>query len=137
MSARRPRAIKVLANTARRDRDSGTSALPPIQAAPPPPAWLTSAVAVHEWKRLAPLMIANQLLNAGNISIFGQYCALHAQLIEEWRSGGAPVAARIAALRSLAVSLGLLGFGMLPTPKPGNRFATNAAVARRATLQRS
>lgn len=128
MTARKPDHLKLLTGTARADRVApATPALPPIDAVPIPPAWLTNLEAVREWHRLAPVMVACKLLNTGNLQILVQVCALHGRLVEMWTAGATPTAALIMAFRKLSNDLGLTNI-QTPTPaaKP-NRFLVNRA----------
>lgn len=126
MTARRPDYLKLLANTARPDRvAAATPALPPIDAVPIPPAWLTNVQAVREWHRLAPVMVACKLLNAGNLQTLVQVCALHGRLVEMWTGGETPTAALIMAFRKLSNDLGLTSFPTPTPPSKPNRFSVN------------
>ena len=128
MTARKHDHLKLLAGTARPDRAVREGpALPLFAAPPPPPAWLANIDALSEWHRLAPLLVANRLLTAGNIALFGQLCALHGRLVEMWRTGDLPHAAHLAALRSLSNALGLLSISV-PAPKSNNRFLSNFKI---------
>lgn len=130
MTARRPDHLKLLAGTARADRAAPeTAALPPIGDAPPAPDWLPNAFAANEWRRLAPVLVANKLLNDGNLNVFAQLCALHGRLVQLWTAGATPTAAMISAFRALSGELGLLSMS-LPAAKPKNRFARHARLRR-------
>ena len=66
---KKPRSLKVVAGTDRKDRAPvGGVDLPPVSAVPPAPDWLPNAHAVKEWDRLAPILVANKLLTEGGIS---------------------------------------------------------------------
>ena len=123
MTARKSDTLKLLAGTARPDRAApGTAALPPIDGAPSPPTWLTDLTAVREWHRLAGTLSACKLLNAGNVGLLAQLCALHAKLIATWNEGLTPTAALLSAYRGLSHDLGLTSMSLhAPTDKP-NRF---------------
>lgn len=126
MSARKAPHLKLLSGTSRPDRvlPAGVS-LPPLDVSPEPPDWLPNAHAVREWNRLLPVMMANRLLNAGNVGLFAQMCALHGHLVTAWATGEAPTAAMISTHRATCAALGLLGM-TLPEPaaKP-NVFSNN------------
>ena len=125
MTARKPDRLKLLAGTARPDRTSpGAPALPLLDAVPSAPAWLVNLDALREWHRLAPVLVANRLLHAGNLGVFGQYCALHGHLIAAWQSDLTPTAAMLSAYRALSVALGLAGMALsAPADSKPNRFA--------------
>jgi hypothetical protein len=115
--------LKLLRGTHRGEAGEAAEgpALPAVDAAPPPPAWLREPEALREWHRLAPLLVANRLLHAGNVGLLAQACAVHGRLARTWQEGGTPPAALVAAYRMLCNSLGMLGW-----QAPGsaqNRFA--------------
>lgn len=126
MSARKPTTLKLLAGTGRPDRAApAMPALPVLDTVPSPPAWMANTVAISEWLRLAPVLVANRLLHHGNIGLLGQLCALHAHLIQAWASDTPPTAALISAFRGLAGDLGLSSMA-LPSPAGKmNRFSNN------------
>ena len=108
-----------------RDRSGNiarTSPLPALDAVPTSPGWLKNVDAVREWKRLAPLLVANGLLHEANLAAFGHACAVHGQLVASWAAGEPPSAALLAAYRALANSLALLDFPAT-TVRPDNPFA--------------
>lgn len=118
--------------TARDNRPSAvatTPGLPPLDAVPPPPAWLTKKAARAEWGRLAPILVANKLLTDGNVGLLAQLVSVHAHLVDAWSNGLRANAALVATYRALSGSLGLLALD-IPTAKPGNRFAKNASAAK-------
>ena len=96
---------------------------------------MKSAEAVREWRRLAPILWTNKLLNEGNIGLLAQLCAVHAHLVTIWRRGSKakPNAALVATYRMLSNSLGLLNWD-IPIVKPGNRFADNAFKGKRGSM---
>ena len=123
MTARKPDFLKMLSGTARPDRAApNAAALPPIEAVPTAPAWLSDPVAVSEFNRLAPMLTSCKLLNAGNVGLLTQMCAVHGWLAKAWASGQPPTAAMISSYRSLHVALGLTHMSVpAPASKP-NRF---------------
>lgn len=126
MTARKPPSLKLIAGTSRGDRAAPDGpALPAIDSVPPAPNWLPNAHATREWKRLAPVLVINRLLHAGNISAFAQLCALHGKLVSMWSAGETPNASLLSAYRGLSGELGLLSMSV-PVMKRDNRFTNNA-----------
>lgn len=128
MTARKHEHLKLLAATSRADRAVlELSVFLAMDKPPPPPSWMANIEAVKEWNRLAPVLVANQLLNTGNINVFAQLCAIHGHLIKAWATNTPPTAALISAYRGLSSELGLLGMA-IPIGKPdkANRFANHA-----------
>lgn len=126
---KKPRSLKVVAGTTRKDREpDGGVDLPPVSEVPPAPDWLPNAHAVKEWDRLAPILVANKLLTEAGTSALGMLCALHGKLVQLWAAGEAPVASMVAQYRNL-----INDFGLTPVSqgkvKPvgeepaGNKFA--------------
>ncbi|MCR8961156.1 P27 family phage terminase small subunit [Variovorax sp. S2] len=126
---KKPRALKVVSGTVQPSRDDKLSVeLPPVVDVPEPPEWLPNAHAVKEWKRLAPILVANKLLTDVGLSPLGNLCALHGKMVQLWAAGEAPVASMVAQYRNL-----INDFGMTPVSqgkvKPvgeepaGNKFA--------------
>lgn len=102
--------------------------IPAIAAVPDPPDWLPNAHATKEWKRLAPILVANKLLTEAGLSALGQLCALHGKVVQLYAAGEAPVASMVAQMRGL-----MNDFGLTPVAqgkvkpggdetKPGNKF---------------
>ena len=126
---KKPRALKVVSGTVQPSRDEQPGIeLPPVVDVPEPPEWLPNAHAVKEWKRLAPVLVANKLLTDVGLSPLGNLCALHGKMVQLWAAGEAPVASMVAQYRNL-----INDFGMTPVSqgkvKPvgeepaGNKFA--------------
>ncbi len=127
MAARRPPSLKLIAGTSRPDRAAPVGpALPALVRVPPAPGWLPNAHATQEWRRLAPALVANKLLHAGNIGAFGQACALCGKLVALWAAGETPTAALVNAYRSLCNDLGLSGWALPAHVNKSNRFSNNA-----------
>ena len=126
MTARKSDHLKLLAGTSRYDRAAPTTpVLPVLDVVPNPPAWLVNLEAVREWHRLAGVLTANKLLHAGNLSLFGQMCALHGYLVQAWATGEPPTAALISTHRATCVALGLLGMGLPKAAGTLNKFSTH------------
>lgn len=105
---KKPTSLKVVAGTDRKDRKPETGIeLPTLDAVPKPPSWLPNAHAVNEWKRLAPILVANKLLTEGGLSALGHLCALHGKVVQLYAAGEAPVASMAAQLRNLTNDFGL------------------------------
>lgn len=105
---KKPHNLKVVAGTARPDRDGPPLVeLPVVAEAPPAPDWLPNAHAVREWDRLAPILVANRLLTEAGLSALGQLCALHGSLVQQWSAGLPPNASMVSQYRGLANDFGL------------------------------
>lgn len=105
---KKPRALKVVAGTERKDRAAPPAAeLPTVSEVPKPPDWLPNAHAVKEWRRLAPILVANKLLTEAGLSPLGMLCSLHGKLVQLWSAGEAPVASMVAQYRNLVNDFGL------------------------------
>lgn len=106
--SKRPTHLKAISGTERTDRVSTVSVeLAPVSAVPDPVDWLPNAHATKEWKRLAPLLVANKILTEADISTFGHYCAVHGKLVQLWAAGEAPTGHLLAQFNALASALGL------------------------------
>lgn len=106
----KPRNLKLIAGTLRPCRDRGEGVpLPLVTTIPAPPSWLPNVRAIEEWKRLSPILIANGLLNEGNLSMFGHLCALSGTLANLWAEGKTPTGHLIAQHTAMAS-----GFGLTP-----------------------
>lgn len=105
---KKPHNLKVVAGTARPDRDGPPLVeLPVVADAPPAPDWLPNSHAVREWERLAPILVANRLLTEAGLSALGQLCALHGSLVQQWAAGLPPNASMVSQYRGLANDFGL------------------------------
>lgn len=105
---KKPRAMKVVAGTERKDRTAAPAVeLPPVAEVPAPPDWLPNAHALKEWHRLAPILVANKLLTEAGLSAFGMLCSLHGKLVQLFAAGEAPVASMVAQYRNLINDFGL------------------------------
>jgi phage terminase small subunit len=108
MSAKKPRALKVVSGTVQHCRDEKPSVdLPSVAALPRAPDWLPNAHAKKEWNRLGPILVANKMLTDGGLSAFGMLCSLHGKLVQLWAAGEAPVASMVAQYRNLINDFGL------------------------------
>jgi phage terminase small subunit len=128
---KKPAALKVVAGTQRKDRQTaGGVDLPVLSVVPPAPDWLPNSHAVKEWDRLAKILTANKLLTEGGLSALGMLCALHGKIVQLYAAGEAPTASMAGTLQSM-----INDFGLTPVAqgkvKPsgekdkGNKFANN------------
>ena len=105
---KKPPGLKVIGGTERKDRAAPPPVdLPTISEVPKPPDWLPNAHAVKEWKRLAPILVANKLLTDGGLSAFGMLCSLHGKLVQLFAAGESPNASMVASYRNLINDFGL------------------------------
>lgn len=105
---KKPSRLKVVAGTERKDRAPVAPVdLPTIADVPEPPDWLPNSHAQKEWRRLAPILVANKLLTEAGLSAFGHLCALHGKLVQLWAAGEAPVASMVSQYRNLINDFGL------------------------------
>ena len=103
-----PAALKLIAGTARADRDAPAGVeMAPISDVPPPPDWLPNAHAVNEWKRLAPILVANKLLAEADLSAFAHMCAVHGKMVQLWTAGETPTGHMVSQYNALAAAFGL------------------------------
>ena len=128
---RKPSGLKVVSGTTRKDREPEQAVeLPTIDAVPDAPDWLPNAHAIKEWKRLAPILVANKLLTEAGLAALAHLCALHGKIVQLYAAGEAPAAALVSQYRNL-----LNDFGSPPaaqgkvkagTPtQAGNTFSRN------------
>jgi hypothetical protein len=118
--------LKIIAGTARPDRavPAPIVTLTALDEVPAPPEFLPNGHAVAEWRRLAPVLVANKLLHAGNLHALALLCGLHGRIVQLWSAGEAPQAATVGQLRALLSDLGLSGMRLPPAPPgPRNRFS--------------
>lgn len=135
--AKKPRGLKVVAGTDRKDRDGPKPEveIPPVAEVPKAPDWLPNAHAVKEWDRLAPILVANKLLTEVGLSPLGNLCALHGKMVQLWAAGEAPVASMVAQYRNLINDFGMTpvsqgkvkAVGDQPTKNPFARNGKRAA----------
>lgn len=131
---RKPRALKLLQGTDRKDRRTPEPEYPELDAAAPPD-WLTSPDAIAEWKRLEGLLTATRVLTTADVTALGHLCNLHGECLRLYRANIAPHAATLTQLR-----LYLAEFGMTPASRgrarpsgsdqPKNKFSHLAAGAK-------
>lgn len=129
---RKPAALKAVAGTERKDRDTpkGAADLPALSSAPAAPDWLPNSHAVKEWDRLAGILTANKLLTEGGLSALGMLCALHGKIVQLYAAGEAPTASMAGTLRNMVNDFGLTPVAQgKVTPvnegEKGNKFGNN------------
>ena len=104
----KPRHLKSISCTERGDREAPPSVeFEPMGGIPAPVDWLPNAHAVNEWRRLAPILVANKLLTEADLSPFGHLCSLHGKMVQLWAAGEAPTGHMVAQYNALASAFGL------------------------------
>lgn len=123
--------LKIIAGTARKDRDQGAALnMPTIDGLPEAPGWLPNAHAVLEFNRLAVILLNNGLLTTAAVTSLGHLAALHGKLVQQWNAGKCPTGYLIAQYRNLINDFGLTPVssarigGASPVSKT-NKFANN------------
>ncbi|MEQ8409116.1 MAG: hypothetical protein RKH07_12655 [Gammaproteobacteria bacterium] len=106
-NARKPKNLKVVAGTDRKDRDVSEIEIPPVEEMPQAPDWITNAHAVKEWNRLCPILMATKLLTDADLSTLAHLCGLHGKIVQLYAAGEAPTASMITTLRNLQNDFGL------------------------------
>ena len=105
---KKPTQLKIVSGTVRADREAPPAVVfDPLAGVPDPVDWLPNAHAVSEWRRLAPVLVANRLLAAADLSTFGHMCALHGKMVQLWAAGEAPTGHMVAQYNALAAAFGL------------------------------
>lgn len=105
---KRPTHLKAISGTERPDRAAPVGVvLPTLDAVPAPVDWLPNAHATNEWRRLAPILVANKLLTEADLSAFGHLCALHGKMVQLWSAGESPTGHMVAQYNALAAAFGL------------------------------
>lgn len=131
--ARSSAALRDLSGTNRPDRDPVDVALPGniITLMPQPPAWMKNEWALHEWRRLGPILLRCGLLTEGNVPTFAALCACYGRNATLYQDGYSPKAADIAQYVKLVGEFGLTPASArrVTAPDPagnkGNRFGSN------------
>lgn len=103
---RKPRQLKVIEGTLRRDRDRPEPEFPTVEGAEAPD-WLTGPEALAEWKRLTALLEATRVLTEADLTALAHLCNLHAACVKMYRAGMEPTAAQITQLRLMLAEFGL------------------------------
>jgi phage terminase small subunit len=103
-----PANLKLITGTVRKDRvETGGIDLPLVDEVPSAPEWLPNAHAANEWKRLAPILVANKLLAEADLSAFAHMCAVHGKMVQLWTAGETPTGHMVSQYNSLAAAFGL------------------------------
>ena len=122
----KPRSLKVIAGTERRDRAAAPALeLPLVAGAPKPPDWLPNAHAVKEWHRLVPILMGCKLLTNASTSVLAMLCSLHGAIVESYAAGESPTASMIAQYRNLANDFGLSPVAQTKVKTAGATESTN------------
>jgi hypothetical protein len=118
---RKPPELKVITGSRRPSRPR--LELPLVAAVPEPPDWLPNALAVQEWRRLAPILCANKMLTEAGLSALALLCALHGTIVRLWLAGLSPSTHLLAQLRHLQNDFALtpLSAGQLRPGEPASR----------------
>ena len=103
---RKPRNLKVLAGTYRKDRDHGEPDFPETDGAQPP-EWLDGTDARDEWDRVVALLEANGVLTEADLTMLAHYCNVHGKVVRYWRVGDTPAIGLIQRLEAMAGKFGL------------------------------
>lgn len=106
-NARKPRVLKIMQGTLRKDRDVPEPDYPVVEDTPDAPDWLINPEAVKEWRRITALLCPQRVLTEADLSVLGHLCNLHADCVTTWRANRSPDAATITQLRLLNVEFGL------------------------------
>jgi hypothetical protein len=132
---KKPAALKEVAGTARKDRES----IPLVEYetldhVPEAPNWLPNHHAVTEWNRLAPFLARYKLLTDGGLAALGMLCSLHGKCVQLFAAGECPNASMIGAYRNLINDFGLTPVAQgkvksMPNEEKGNKFASNGRKA--------
>jgi hypothetical protein len=127
---RKPAHLKIISGTARKDREAPPPVkLATLDAVPDPPEWLNERAA-NEWRRVAPILVANKLLTEAGLGPLAMLCAVTGALARTWAAGEAPKSSLIEAHRGLVGDFGLTpaGAARIRHSHEGqqpNRFARN------------
>lgn len=132
MTARKPRALKMIAGTdqpCRRDDGDPLFVEDPLDEVPAAPDWLPNAHAVREWDRVAKILWAAKLLTPSSVQSLGILCACYGRIVQQYAAGSAPTASDLAQYRGFATEFGLtpMSQGKMKTGAPAekaNRFSS-------------
>jgi phage terminase small subunit len=117
--------LKIISGTDVPKRRAEGTELPPLTEIPDPPDWLPNAHSVTEWKRLAPILVANKLLAEADVSPFGHMCALHGKMVQLWVAGEAPTGHMVNQYNALASAFGLSPAWRSKVKPIGTKDSTN------------
>ena|SRR5687767_8637752 len=103
---RKPRSLKIIQRTIRKDRDRPEPVFP-AAANLEPPDWLGTVDALNLWRKLVGLLVPNGLLTEADVMPLGHLCNAHGEILKLYRAGMEPTAAQRAQLRYLFDEFGL------------------------------
>lgn len=109
---RKPRALKLLSGSMRKDRDKPEIDYPVQRELPPAPDWMINPDAVAEWADKVALLVPVRVLTKADLVMLGHYCNQHAEILRLYRmrllaqATPAPTAAQYAQLRMYADEFG-------------------------------
>ena len=103
---RKPRGLKLLQGTDRKDRDLPEPNLP-VPDKIERPDWLVDPEAVAEWDRMVDILHPARVLTVGDLAPLGHMCNMHAAVVKRWRHGPPPLSADLAQLRYMYQEFGL------------------------------
>lgn len=113
---RKPRGLKLLQGTDRKDRDHPEPELP-LPSSTEPPDWLAGPDAVAEWNRVVGILAPARVLGAGDMTLLGHMCNMHDSAVRRWRARTPPLATDLTQLRLMCAEFGL-------TPASRSKAAT-------------
>jgi len=118
--------LKIISGSRRLERGTPSGVqLPPLEVAPPPPAWLLDDAAVEEWHRLAGLLTANRMLGALDLGTLAHLCAVHGQIVACYLAGITPKASLVGVYSSMAGAFGLTPSTRGKVAPPSTRSTDN------------
>src|SRR5689334_19926647 len=127
--ARRRKAthLKLIAGTRQPCRDAPELLDAPaaMQQIPDAPEWLPNAHAINEWRRVAPILVANRMLTDAGLTVLGQYCALHGRIVELYAAKMNPTGHLLAQFRQMSGQLGLTNVKSTPAKPIGQENPSN------------
>lgn len=103
---RKPRHLKAIAGSRQPDPLPGVQ-FPALLTVPVAPDWLPNSHAVKEWDRLAPILVANNVLAEADLSSLGVMCALLGRIIQLFAAGETPTGHLVAQYNALASAFGV------------------------------
>jgi phage terminase small subunit len=116
---RKPRRLKIIQRTLRKDRDHPEPEFPPLTSAEPPD-WLGSVDALALWNQLIGLLLPTGVMTQADVAPLGHLCNAHGEILKLYRAGMEPTAAQRAQLRYLFDE-----FGLTPASRGKVRPATD------------
>lgn len=102
----KPLALKVISGTAGPGAHSAVE-IEPLRQVPDAPDWLKNEHALTEWRRLAPILVANGLLTEGGLMALAHLCGLHGEIVDCYERRLKPSAYAYSTYRALLGDFGL------------------------------